>query len=128
MCGKSKRQRQAEATARTAALATLNGQVYDSSRTISSAPPQTNGIIPSMPQENPPPYTYPEQQPILEKKEKPVEPTYDTVAQEWLSTAHQQGRKPSFNSYHSFDIRAAPEQMQNADAPVGPPMQGICFA
>jgi hypothetical protein len=127
ICGKNRRQRQAEAAALSAAAGSLNNQIHPAIRNMDSTSPHTRGIISSLPQDNPPPYTYPEKQPVLDKKEEPLESSYETIAHEWLSAGQQQGRKPSFNSYHSFDTRAAPATSQDPRSMIGAPVQGMWF-
>lgn len=114
MCSKKRRQRRAEAAALTAAVASLNNNHHsEGNSTARGILPQTAGVVPAVPQENPPPYPYTEKHPVLDKKGKPLEPTYDSVTRDWLGTAGQQGRRPSFNAYHSFDTRPAPVQVQD---------------
>jgi hypothetical protein len=97
MCCNKRRQRGTQDTAILhAAARAVNHELhrYKSSST---------SVVPGVIGEQPPPYLYPEKQPIVDKKAE----TYEDVAQQWLSAGGPNKRR-SFSSYHSFDAEAVP--------------------
>jgi hypothetical protein len=118
MCGKNKKQRHAEAAAigTAASLTDKHGSIHTNPR---HGQRQTNSIIPAIPSENPPPYSYDAgaEKPSKISKEAPINYDYHHVAEEWLSVKEEEGRKPSFNSYHSFGKHQAHLPSQYVDVP-----------
>ena len=104
MCGNKRKQRQAQK----AALAALTSRaVQDADRPLSSKTTRTSdqAIATAVPSEAPPPYHGHEKPIANETTDDASEFSHESIARGWLGPDDGGDRRPSFNTFHSFDTR-----------------------